>query len=65
MVRTARAAPTLSLYSATTAATGGRSVTTVSMGASLGRCRELPYLNTDDGFPDHPKVDTLSDGGAR
>lgn len=25
----------------------------------------MPYLNTDDGFPDHPKVDALSDGAFR
>jgi len=25
----------------------------------------MPYLNTDDGFPDHPKVDNLSDGAFR
>lgn len=22
----------------------------------------MPYLNTDDGFPEHEKVDALSDG---
>jgi hypothetical protein len=25
----------------------------------------MPYLNTDDGFPEHPKVDALSDGAFR
>lgn len=25
----------------------------------------MPYLNTDDGFPDHEKVDALSDGAFR
>lgn len=25
----------------------------------------MPYLNTDDGFPDHEKVDPLSDGAYR
>jgi hypothetical protein len=25
----------------------------------------VPYLNTDDGFPDHEKVDRLSDGAYR
>lgn len=25
----------------------------------------MPYLNTDDGFPDHEKVDVLSDGAFR
>lgn len=25
----------------------------------------MPYLNTDDGFPDHPKIDALSDGAFR
>jgi len=25
----------------------------------------MPYLNTDDGFPEHPKVDDLSDGAFR
>lgn len=25
----------------------------------------MPYLNTDDGFPDHPKVDALTDGAFR
>lgn len=25
----------------------------------------MPYLNTDDGFPEHPKVDALTDGAYR
>jgi len=25
----------------------------------------MPYLNTDDGFPDHEKIDVLSDGAFR
>lgn len=25
----------------------------------------MPYLNSDDGFPDHPKVDALSDAAYR
>lgn len=25
----------------------------------------MPYLNKDDGFPEHPKVDALSDGAYR
>lgn len=25
----------------------------------------MPYLNLDDGFPDHPKIDALSDGAFR
>lgn len=25
----------------------------------------MPYLNVDDGFPDHPKIDALSDGAFR
>lgn len=25
----------------------------------------MPYLNLDDNFPDHPKVDALSDGAFR
>lgn len=25
----------------------------------------MPYLNVDDGFPDHPKVDALSDAAFR
>ena len=25
----------------------------------------MPYLNTDDGFPDHPKVEQLSDAAYR
>jgi len=31
----------------------------------LSNRADVPYLNTDDEFPDHPKIDPLSDGAFR